>query len=39
MTSPPHHPRDPVGWCAVIALAFLALACFRLGIPSKPFFD
>ena len=39
MSLPPHHPRDPVGWCAAIALGFLALVCFRLGIPSKPYFD
>jgi dolichyl-phosphate-mannose--protein O-mannosyl transferase len=39
MSSPPHHPRDPVGWCAGLALAFLALACLRLGIPTKPYFD
>jgi dolichyl-phosphate-mannose--protein O-mannosyl transferase len=39
MSLPPHHPRDPVGWCAALALAFLALACVRLGIPSKPYFD
>ena len=35
----PHHPRDPAGWCAAIALVFLALVCSRLGIPSKPYFD
>jgi dolichyl-phosphate-mannose-protein mannosyltransferase len=35
----PHHPRDPVGWCAALSLAFLALTCVRLGIPSKPYFD
>jgi dolichyl-phosphate-mannose--protein O-mannosyl transferase len=39
MSPPPHHPRDPVGWCAALALAFLGLACVRLGIPSKPYFD
>lgn len=39
MSDPPHHPRDPAGWCAAIALAFLALALVRLGIPSKPYFD
>jgi len=39
MSSPPHHPRDPVGWCAGLALAFLALAFVRLGLPSKPYFD
>lgn len=39
MHSAPHHPRDPAGWCAAIALAFLALVLVRLGIPSKPYFD
>jgi dolichyl-phosphate-mannose-protein mannosyltransferase len=39
MSIAPHHPRDPVVWCAAIAAAFLALACIRLGIPSKPYFD
>ncbi|MFA9200724.1 MAG: phospholipid carrier-dependent glycosyltransferase [Cypionkella sp.] len=37
--SRPEHPRDPAWWCAAIALAFLALALFRLGVPSKPYFD
>lgn len=31
--------RDPIGWCALIALLFLALAWHRLGIPSKIYFD
>ncbi|WP_188643903.1 glycosyltransferase family 39 protein [Tsuneonella deserti] len=39
MNSPPHHLRDPAGWCAAVAFAFLALVCLRLGIPSKPYFD
>lgn len=39
MSEAPHHPRDPAGWCAAIALAFLAVALVRLGIPSKPYFD
>jgi dolichyl-phosphate-mannose-protein mannosyltransferase len=39
MSAAPHHPRDPARWCAAIALAFLALALVRLGIPSKPYFD
>lgn len=39
MSQPPHHPRDPIGWCAAIALAFLVLALVRLTIPSKPYFD
>lgn len=30
---------DPRAWCALIALAFLALALFRLDIPSQVYFD
>jgi len=30
---------DPIRWCAALALAFLALALFRLGIPSEIYFD
>ena len=36
---PPHHPRDPLGWTATLALAFLALCLVRLTIPGKPYFD
>lgn len=39
MSDPPHQPRDPVGWCVVIAGGFLALLLIRLAIPSKPYFD
>ena len=39
MNEAPHHPRDPVRWCAVIALAFFALVLVRIGIPTKPYFD
>lgn len=39
MPSPPVPQRDPLGWCIVISLAFLALAAHRLGIPSKIYFD
>jgi dolichyl-phosphate-mannose--protein O-mannosyl transferase len=39
MTPPPHHPRDPLGWCVAIALVFLALILIRLGTPTKPYFD
>lgn len=35
----PHHPRDPRGWTAAIALAFLALCCVRLTVPAQPYFD
>jgi dolichyl-phosphate-mannose--protein O-mannosyl transferase len=31
--------RDPLAWCALIALAFLALCWNRLGIPSEIYFD
>ncbi len=31
--------QDPFGWCVLIALAFLALAFHRLGIPTKMYFD
>jgi len=31
--------RDPILWCAVIALGFLALVWHRLGIPSRIYFD
>ncbi len=35
----PLHPRDPLGWTAVIALTFLSLCLVRLTVPSKPYFD
>lgn len=31
--------RDPLGWCALIAALFLGLLIWRLGIPSKIYFD
>ena len=31
--------QDPADWCAVIAVFFLALAWWRLGIPSEIYFD
>ncbi|GGC35715.1 dolichyl-phosphate-mannose--protein mannosyltransferase [Novosphingobium marinum] len=31
--------QDPLPWCIVIALAFLALAWHRLGIPTRIYFD
>lgn len=34
-----HRQKDPILWCAVIALGFLALAWHRLGIPSRIYFD
>ncbi|WP_120717681.1 glycosyltransferase family 39 protein [Tsuneonella amylolytica] len=39
MTDRLHRPLDPIGWCAAIAFAFLALLSIRLGIPTKPYFD
>ena len=39
MSEAPHQPRDPAGWCAAIALAFLILTLVRLDIPTKPYFD
>lgn len=39
MQHPAEPQRDPLAWCAVIALAFLALAWHRLGIPSQIYFD
>ena len=41
---PPMQPRftpqqDPADWCAVIAVFFLALAWWRLGVPSQIYFD
>jgi dolichyl-phosphate-mannose--protein O-mannosyl transferase len=38
-TTPPTRPRDPLGWCLVLTGAFALLAGWRLGIPSKPYFD
>ena len=32
-------PRDPLGWCIALALAFWALMLVRLTIPTKPYFD
>ncbi|MCB2058727.1 MAG: phospholipid carrier-dependent glycosyltransferase [Novosphingobium sp.] len=31
--------QDPADWCATIAVSFLALAWWRLGIPSQIYFD
>ena len=39
MSQAPDHPRDPLAWNALIALAFLALAAIHLAIPSRAFFD
>ncbi|MDJ0641676.1 MAG: phospholipid carrier-dependent glycosyltransferase [Erythrobacter sp.] len=37
--APPEHPRDPWFWCLAVPLAFAALACIRLTIPTQPYFD
>lgn len=39
MSRAPAIPRDPLGWCIAIALAFWALMMVRLTIPTKPYFD
>lgn len=39
MSEPPHHPRDPIGWCAAVTAAFFTLTLVRLGIPSHAYFD
>ena len=39
MQPAPPKQRDPLAWCAVIALSFLALVWHRLGIPSAIYFD
>ena len=31
--------QDPIDWCALLAIAFLALCCVRLTIPSIAYFD
>lgn len=36
---PPHHPPDPLGWTAALALAFFAACLVRLTIPASPYFD
>ncbi|HZU62439.1 MAG TPA: phospholipid carrier-dependent glycosyltransferase [Novosphingobium sp.] len=35
----PARQRDPLGWCAALALAFAALAGWRLGTPGRIYFD
>lgn len=38
-TAPPLRARDPLGWCVAIAGLFALLAGWRLGLPTKPYFD
>jgi len=39
MTLPSAKTRDPVGWSGIVALAFLALCLFRIGMPTRLYFD
>ena len=39
MNRAPEQPRDPLKWCAALALVFWALVLWNLGIPSEPYFD
>jgi dolichyl-phosphate-mannose-protein mannosyltransferase len=39
MHATPTQQRDPLIWCGLISMAFLALVWHRLGIPSKIYFD
>jgi len=39
MNSHPASHRDPVGWSGIIAFGFLALGLYRLGIPTRFYFD
>lgn len=38
-TAPAVHPRDPLGWCLVLTGLLALLAGWRLGLPTKPYFD
>ena len=39
MDRTPAPARDPIGWCAALALAFVVLVAIRLTIPSALYFD
>lgn len=39
MSQAPAHPRDPIGWCGVMAAGFWLLCLYNLGIPTSPYFD
>ena len=39
MTQPAANPRDPLGWSALIAGLFTAFVFFRLGTPTRFYFD
>lgn len=39
MPSATRHDRDPLGWCLLLTAAFQALVLWRIGIPSRYYFD
>lgn len=39
MSQPHVQTRDPIGWCTVLAAAFLMLLLIRLTVPATPYFD
>ncbi|WP_336978044.1 phospholipid carrier-dependent glycosyltransferase [Altererythrobacter fulvus] len=39
MTQHQATPRDPLGWCAIFTAIFAALVFWRLGTPSRIYFD
>ncbi len=39
MSRAPEQPRDPIAWCAALAVGFWLLALWNLAIPSAPYFD
>lgn len=39
MPMPPRNVRDPLGWCAGIAISFLLLVLWRIEIPTRYYFD
>ena len=39
MTEPLANPRDPVGWSALIVAIFAAFVFYRLGTPTRFYFD
>lgn len=39
MPRPARQNRDPLGWCLLMALAFEALVLWRLGVPTRYYFD
>ena len=39
MSRAPEQPRDPMAWCAALAIGFWLLVLWNLAIPTKPYFD